>query len=239
MGAADEHAALRAQHGRGLVEDDLHVARVLGVLARELPRAVADDDVLERAQRALGLGDDLVGDHQHVARLVAAVAQQGGEVVARAHLGQAVERPRPQGAQAHGVRPPGGGVPFTAVEGCAGRAAPAVRACAPRRRCARRARRAGPRGRRRCRRRARASAARPRASARRWRLAACSWRSRLPGPKLGPMASGGASSSALVPVPWRSGTMTTSGALIAPATSSSTSRGSSAGQSPGTSRTRS
>jgi transcription elongation factor GreA len=68
MGAADEHAALRAQHGRRLVEDDLHVARVLGVLAGELPRAVADDDVLEAPQGALGLGDDLVGHHEHVAR---------------------------------------------------------------------------------------------------------------------------------------------------------------------------
>ena len=60
-----------------------------------------------------------------------------------------------------------------------------------------------------------------------------------PGRSCGAIASGGASSSALVPVPWRSGTMTTSGALMAPASSSSTSRGSSAGQSPGTSSTRS
>ena len=46
------------------------------------------------AQGALGLGDDLVGEHEHVAGLVGAAAQQRGEVVARAHLGQAGKRPR-------------------------------------------------------------------------------------------------------------------------------------------------
>ena len=64
------------------------------------------------------------------------------------------------------------------------------------------------------------------------------WRSQLSGPKLGGIASGGVSSSPLVPVPWRSGTITTAGASGA-FSSASSSAGSSAGQSPGTHRTRS
>ena len=42
--------------------------------------------------------------------------------------------------------------------------------------------------------------------------AAASWRARLSGPKAGSIASGGDSRRALVPVPWRSGTITASGA---------------------------
>ena len=62
--------------------------------------------------------------------------------------------------------------------------------------------------------------------------AAATWRSRLPGPKAGRIASGGESTRALVPVPWRSGTTATyrSGTAVK---SPSSSRGSSSGQSPG------
>ena len=55
---------------------------------------------VERRTRALGLGDDLVGDDEHVAGLVAAVAQQRREVVARAHLGQALSATRERQATA-------------------------------------------------------------------------------------------------------------------------------------------
>ncbi len=37
----------------------------------------------------------------------------------------------------------------------------------------------------------------------------CSWRARLPGPKAGPNTPGGEISRALVPLPWRSGTIVT------------------------------
>ena len=67
-----------------------------------------------------------------------------------------------------------------------------------------------------------------------WASAAC--RAKEPGPKAGVSTVGGSSRSALVPEPWRSGTMTTPGA--AETSRSSTSTGSKAGQSPGTSRTR-
>jgi hypothetical protein len=43
--------------------------------------------------------------------------------------------------------------------------------------------------------------------------ASATWRVRLSGPKLGSIASGGQSTSALVPVPWRSGTIETPGPL--------------------------
>ena len=67
-------------------------------------------------------------------------------------------------------------------------------------------------------------------------VASAAWRAKEPGPNAGPTTVGGSISSAFVPEPWRSGTITTPG----PAVSSSvaTSSGSSAGQSPGTSSTR-
>ena len=62
----------------------------------------------------------------------------------------------------------------------------------------------------------------PRASSR--------WRSQLPGPKLGSIASGGASSSPFVPVPWRSGDdHDAPGRRASSASSASSSAGSSAG----------
>ena len=81
----------------GLVEHDLHRARVLALLARPSSRARAPGrDVGERDDRALGLGDDLVGDHDHlpVGRAGSPPRRrddQRGEVVAGAHLGEAAE----------------------------------------------------------------------------------------------------------------------------------------------------
>ena len=68
--------------------------------------------------------------------------------------------------------------------------------------------------------------------------ARAAWRANEPAPNDGGMTCGGSSSSALVPLPWRSGTMTTCGGSCRPSSEAS-SCGSSAGQSPGTSRTRS
>ena len=143
-----------------------------------------------RAQRALGLGDDLVGDDEHVAGLVAAVAaaarrgrRPGAPRAGRrsAHAAQAGSSPRSSRASSPRV--------------CA---APPVRASSAARRTARSSA-------------VSTSSTSERGSATRQRAplapAACSWRSRLPGPKLGAIASGGVSSSALVPVPWRSGTI--------------------------------
>ena len=116
--------------------------------------------------------------------------------------------------------------------------APAARACAGRRPAARRARRAARAGRRACRRRVpseRTSATRTTVSA---ACARAAWRAKEPGPNEGAITAGGESSSALVPEPWRSGTITTP-ARPWRESSPSTSPGSSAGQSPGTSRARS
>ena len=70
------------------------MARVLAVLGGERARALAGLDVGERAHAALGLGDDLVGDDEHVGRAERRRAarrrgEQRGEVVAGADLGQA------------------------------------------------------------------------------------------------------------------------------------------------------
>ena len=53
---------------RGLGEHDLDVARVLAVLGREPAGALAGNDVGEAHDPALGLGDDLVRDDEHVGR---------------------------------------------------------------------------------------------------------------------------------------------------------------------------
>ncbi len=68
------------------------------------------------------------------------------------------------------------------------------------------------------------------------RAPSAAWRAHEPGPNDGSITDGGSSTSALVPVPWRSGTIVSPGP--APASSASTSAGSSRGQSPGTSSTR-
>ena len=95
----------------------------------------------------------------------------------------------------------------------------------------------GPRG---CRRRAPASGTSTTSGTRARRPCALStWRWRLPGAEAGSNASGGVSSSALVPVPWRSGTISTERSPTGRSISSSSCLGSSSGQSPGTSSTRS
>ena len=123
------------------------------------------------------------------------VAQQRAEVVARAGSragpGSASARERHAGGRASRVEQ---------ARACAARAS----------RQARRARRAAPRGRPACRRRARATAARrPRTRRRRLAARARVARERARARTRARSTSGGVSSSAFVPVPWRSGTITT------------------------------
>jgi hypothetical protein len=94
---ADQHAVARAQQLGALVEHYLNQARVLSVLARQRPGALARLDVAQPPDPPLGLGDDLVRDADDVA--VTEVrrrgrGQRGSEVVAPPQLGQRAERDR-------------------------------------------------------------------------------------------------------------------------------------------------
>jgi hypothetical protein len=168
-GAADEHAALGAEDLGRLVEHDLHVARVLAVTGGELDGPLAGLHAGEVDDAALGLGDRLVGDDEHVA-FADVGGQQGGEVLAAPDLGEPGDR---LGAD-HRAR------------------STAARSSTVSTSTANATRWSTTQG-------SPASAARE----------AC--RSQLPGPKAGAIASGGVSSSPLVPVPWRSASTTTPG----------------------------
>ena len=96
--AADQHAALGAQHLGGLVQHDLDGSRVAAlargaVLRGELAGALAGDHVRRADERALGLGDGRVGDRDElsVAQLLAVQRRhdQLRQVVAGADLGDA------------------------------------------------------------------------------------------------------------------------------------------------------
>src|SRR3954471_7272245 len=221
--AGDDDAAFGADDVAGLVEHDLDVAGTLVEPLREHLRARRRSYVGERDDRALGLRDDLVGHDENVGRLEL-LARRGGEqrreIVAGPYLRETLERPRLEAAHRRPRR----------ISSPRVWAAPPVRASSAARRAARSSSvstsRASDGG----------SAIRHSAPASR---ASCSWRLRLPSPKLGPIASGGQRTSAFVPVPWRSGTIVTRASLCGWASSrSSTSVGSSAGQSPGTSSAR-
>ena len=201
-------------------------ARVLAVPARKLDRARASARPRQAPQRTLGLGHDLVREHEHVAGLAIrrpAAARRGRRPAA------------PRAARAAPM--PADRSPLTPTPVQPREQAARVRR---RRRCARRARRAAP---------SRSSAVSTSSAserrlgdppARAGRLgrarvarAAARAEARRDGVGRREQQRVGARS------PWRSGTTTTSGALIPSRTSSSISRGSSAGQSPGTSSTRS
>ena len=99
---ADEHPVARPHDLGRLVEHGLHEPRVLAVLRREGPSALAGLDLLEQPHPALGLRDDLVRDHQHVAvREIgrSGLREEGGEVVARPDVGKRGER---AGEEGHG-----------------------------------------------------------------------------------------------------------------------------------------
>ena len=203
------------------------MARVLAVLGGERAGARARLDVRERAHAALGLGDDLVRDGEHVGRAERRVqaraggGEQAGEVVAGADLRQAregVERRAPA------VRPRGRGEPLeqrARARRAAARASSAARSAS---------RSPGV---------STSSSSEGACATRTVAPAACAsaaWRAKEPGPKAGASTVGGAISSAFVPEPWRSGTITTPGPAVS--SSAATSSASSAGQSPGTSSTR-
>ena len=162
-------------------------ARAVGVTSREV------DD------RALGLRDDLVRDtrtspgSRPPARSAAAASS-----AARSSPGRDLRDPVERDEPAAPSSPPHAAERVARVDGGARAAS---------RRAPRRARR-GPRA---CRRRASARRSRRSRTVAPASCARRSWRARLPSPKLGSITSGGVSSSALVPVPWRSGTITTSG----------------------------
>ncbi len=107
--AADQAAGVGSHELGGLAEDHLDRPRVLAVLGGELARALAGRHVGEPDDAALGLADDLVGDHEHVGRqqLDPGAREQRREVVARAHLGQpgqGLERDHPAAAAADSIR---------------------------------------------------------------------------------------------------------------------------------------
>ena len=213
-GAADEHAALCAQDLARLVEHHLDGARV-AVAARPPARARALAGLTSASATTApsALETDLVRDrHAPVRR------------AATRRLGRAQRRSAPRGRRP--ARTSGRPVRLRTRRGlpqraplsscqrrsCAGQLGPAERVAGAQgpRADAPRGARAAPRGPRRCRCRA---AARPAARSRHAAPAARAssrWRSQLPGPKLGAITSGGVSSRPFVPVPWRSGTITTS-----------------------------
>ena len=79
---------------RSVREHDLDVPRVLAVVLRQRSRASTGRHVRQADDPALGLGDDLVGDHEDVfaCQLDAGGSDQAREVIPRPHLGQAGER---------------------------------------------------------------------------------------------------------------------------------------------------
>ena len=180
------------------------------------------------ARPPLGLRDHLLRDDDHV-------AGPGASPAARGRVGdQLAERaPRPRSpagldrddlerrrSSPRATRPARARASAAAVRG----------ARSGRRRSARRA----PRGRRACRGRAPSDSSGSTATSYPARSARSRWRSALPSPNAGPIASAGASSRALVPVPWRSG-ITATRPPAHPAERASSSAGSSSGQSPGSS----
>src|ERR1019366_6836850 len=210
-------ATLRAHQLVRLVENRLDVARVLGVGRGQLARALAGLDLVEAADTALGLGDGLVGDDDDVAGAERGCGgwDQGGEGVARPDLGQAGERQRRERGHQISLR--------TALVRVLRRDS-AVRSAARSSGVSMSSSRPGSGS---------TCQAAPALLARR------RWRSKLPGPKAGSITSGGVSSSALVPLPWRSATIVTAGARTSRSSSVRNAASSSAGQSPGTSSARS
>ena len=187
--AADQHAGRRAHDLRRLVEHRLDLTRVGQPVA--LGQVDGPWRWLDRRQRPrrgpAPWRPPCARRRARRRRAVASAArEQRCEVGARRDLGQAARAP---------------GSSITGASAC--------RACGRRRRSSRRAPSAARRGPRACRCRAPATApARPRPQ-RPAASASATWRSQLSGPNDGAITSGGVSSSALVPVPWRSGTTTT------------------------------
>ena len=189
----DQHAALHAHDPARLAQHDLDLARV--AVPRSSPTRSACGRRLDRPQvddGALGLGHDLLGDDEDVAGL---------ERGARRASPRARRRSSPRGRRPRATS----GRPASAIDLDPG-AAVVSRHAGPRARSPRRAA-----GRRACRCRARARRGTSTNGRVRGRgepgVAGAASRRRTPGS----MTSGGSSSRAFVPLPWRSGARTTDG----------------------------
>ena len=191
-GLDDQDAALGPQHLAALGEDQLDQGRLLAEDGGKPACLGAGHDRGEPADPALGLGDDLLGDDDDVAVGELGSARRSARRPSsprRPPAGRDRDDPQLPGAAAHipsalAVRP----ARAPARLQLAGRARSGRPGCRGRAR----ARRA-PRPRRGC---------RPRGRRRRGGA-------QLPSPKAGTIALGGLSTRALVPVPWRSGTIPT------------------------------
>ena len=82
LGLDDEDAALGPQHLGALLEDQLDQGRLLAEHGGELARFGAGQDRGELADPALGLGDDLLRDHDDVA---VGELGPGGDLLADPH----------------------------------------------------------------------------------------------------------------------------------------------------------
>src|SRR5581483_4550990 len=199
----DQDVPFGPHHFGALPEDQLHEARVLAEPTGELHRPFAGLDVVELHDPALGLRDDLLRHDEDVLagqRRAAAGHRPGDELtqgVAGLDLGEALDRDELD-PPAHS-RAPRATSPScrsaAAVIGARSGSAASTAAIAERSSGV-----------------STSSASESSAST----ATSCPARSarslcrpKLPGPNAGPIASAGAIRSALVPVPWRSGTTDT------------------------------
>ena len=191
-GLDDQDAALGAQHLAALGEDQLDQRRLFAEHGGELARLGAGQHRGEAADAALGLGDDLLGDDDDVAVL---------ELPARAAISSPSAIPSvTSGRPATGRTRSSPGAARSYSQGLGGPLGAARRDSSSRVRATTSAgvSRSSPSE-------ASSSTAKGTPASR----AAATWRAQLPSPKAGTIASGGLSTSALVPVPWRSGTIAT------------------------------
>ena len=88
----DEHPGPFSHHGRGFVEDQLHQAWIFLGLRCQRDSFGGRRDVGKSYQAALGLGNDLLRDDQHVAATkrclaVDGVHEDGAEIIAGPNQG--------------------------------------------------------------------------------------------------------------------------------------------------------
>src|SRR3954447_16709842 len=180
--------ALLPQHLAALGEDQLHELRLLTQLLCQFLRPLRSFDLRQLPHSSLGLRDDLLRDDDDVAGLqFDPLRDQLPDPIPLAHLGHALDGQDPKFAahipSAFAVR--------LARPGCFSNSlVSAITSAGVSRSSSIEGSSSTPKG------------------TPAWR-AASTWRMRLPSPKAGTIASGGLSSRALVPVPWRSGTTPT------------------------------
>ena len=204
-GLADQHAVAGAQQRGGLVQHRLHQPRVLAVLGGQRARPLARLDLAPARAPAPRPWTRPCGRPPGRRRRPGRRARARRRSAARSSPARTSGQARQRAAEASTARAghAGTGGRREARERSSWRSAPRVEGAWPRRPVERRGEqlevRAGVHVERQRRHRL-DRAGRPRPP-----RASLTWRSRLPGPKPGSIASGGLSSSALVPSPWRSG----------------------------------